>query len=227
MIGFGLAAAVRAWVPTLLFQVAAHGRPWSRKPDYEQITMEATHRLLGHTAWLVLVVAASAAWPRSSRPAAGGTVAAQGRAVLAVGVIAVGTVLLGLDVLAVLARVGDALSGDRLLLVAAGLTNARGIGILGLMIVVFLWGYDVWPTTESNVRPVAHAIRPSLSPGDVVVSTQPEQVPVLHHYLPAGKREHADRLREGRRRDRLARRRPSPLTSCTVSWWLSVAIAAR
>jgi mannosyltransferase len=35
---------------------------------------------------------------------------------------------------------------------------------------------------------VAAAIGPSLSPGDVVVSTQPEQVPVLHHYLPPGLR---------------------------------------
>ena len=81
-------------------------------------------------------------------------------------------------------RRGDAI----LLLVAAGLAAARGLGTLGLIIVVILWGYDVWPTTKSNVRPVAHAIGPSLSPGDVVVSTQPEQVPVLHHYLPPGLR---------------------------------------
>jgi hypothetical protein len=38
------------------------------------------------------------------------------------------------------------------------------------------------------VRDVAQAITPSLSPGDLVVSTQPEQVPVLHHYLPDGLR---------------------------------------
>ena len=111
---------------------------------------------------------------------------------LAVGVIAVGTVLLAwassqfspawaMRYLAIAVP-------PFLLLVAAGLANARGIGILGLIIVVFLWGYDVWPTTKSNVRPVAHAIGPSLAPGDVVVSTQPEQVPVLHHYLPPGLR---------------------------------------
>jgi hypothetical protein len=41
------------------------------QPDYEQITMEATHRLLGHTAWLVLVVAAGGGVARSSRRAAG------------------------------------------------------------------------------------------------------------------------------------------------------------
>ena len=71
---------------------------------------------------------------------------------------------------------------------AAGLAAARGLGILGLVIVSILWGYDVWPTTKSNVRDVAAAVGPSLSPGDVVVSTQPEQIPVLHHYLPPGLR---------------------------------------
>ena len=55
---------------------------------------------------------------------------------------------------------------------------------------------------------VATAIAPSLSPGDVVVSTQPEQVPVLAP-LPAdgAALRDADRLRRRRRRHRLARRR--------------------
>ena len=41
---------------------------------------------------------------------------------------------------------------------------------------------------EQRARRSPTAIAPSLSPGDVVVSTQPEQVPVLHHYLPKGLR---------------------------------------
>ena len=64
-----------------------------------------------------------------------------------------------------------------LLLCAAGLAAARGIGLLTLGIVAILWAYDLWPATKSNVRQVTTAIAPSLSPGDVVVSTQPEQVP--------------------------------------------------
>ena len=38
------------------------------------------------------------------------------------------------------------------------------------------------------MREVAEAIAPSLHPGDLVVSTQPEQIPVLHYYLPDGLR---------------------------------------
>ena len=40
------------------------------------------------------------------------------------------------------------------------------------------------PDDKSNVRDVAEAIGPSLRPGDLVVSTQPEQIPVLSYYLP-------------------------------------------
>ena len=44
------------------------------------------------------------------------------------------------------------------------------------------------PTEKSNVRAVAESIAPSLRPGDLVVATQPEQVSVLHYYLPDGLR---------------------------------------
>jgi len=44
------------------------------------------------------------------------------------------------------------------------------------------------PGEKSNVRAVAAAIGPSLREGDLVVSTQPEQIPVLSHYLPPGLR---------------------------------------
>ena len=81
-------------MPTLLFQAAHTGAPWSRRPNYEQLTMEATHRLLGHTAWLVLVVAAGGGVVALLRARRGRQLTAQGRAVAAVGIVAVGTLLL-------------------------------------------------------------------------------------------------------------------------------------
>jgi hypothetical protein len=193
LLGFGLTALLYLpWLPTLLFQAAHTGAPWSRKPEYEDLTMEATHRLLGHTAWLVLVVGAGGGVAALVRAGRGRRLTAEGRAVLAVGVVAVGTVLLAYQA----SRISPAWAmrylaiavPPFLLLCAAGLAAARGIGLLTLGIVAILWAYDVWPTTKSNVRQVATAIAPSLSPGDVVVSTQPEQVPVLNHYLPPGLR---------------------------------------
>jgi hypothetical protein len=75
-----------------------------------------------------------------------------------------------------------------LLLSAAGLAAARGVGLFALLVVATLWFYDEPPTRKSNVSQVAAAISPSLRPGDVVLSTHPEQVPVLAHYLPEGLR---------------------------------------
>ena len=42
------------------------------------------------------------------------------------------------------------------------------------------------PASKSNARAVAARATPDLRPGDLVVSTQPEQVPVLYRYLPPG-----------------------------------------
>ena len=66
-------------------------------PSYEDLTMEATHRLLGHTAWLVLVVAAGGGVVALVRAGRGLKLTADGRAVLAVGIVAVGTVLLAYE----------------------------------------------------------------------------------------------------------------------------------
>ncbi|MEO8687064.1 MAG: glycosyltransferase family 39 protein [Solirubrobacteraceae bacterium] len=193
VLGFGLTALLYLpWLPTLLFQAAHTGAPWSRKPTYEALTIDATHRLLGHTAWLVLVVGAGGGVVALVRAGRGLRLTAEGRAVLAVGVVGIATLLLAFAA----SQISPAWAmrylaiavPPFLLLCAAGLAAARGTGLLTLAIVAILWGYDVWPITKSNVRQVAAAIAPSLSPGDVVVSTQPEQVPVLHHYLPPGLR---------------------------------------
>jgi hypothetical protein len=71
---------------------------------------------------------------------------------------------------------------------AGGLAYAGRLGIAGLLIVTAMGLGNGAPAEKSNVREVAQAITPSLRAGDLVVSTQPEQVPVLHHYLPAGLR---------------------------------------
>ena len=42
------------------------------------------------------------------------------------------------------------------------------------------------PVAKSNARAVAASVAQSVRPGDLVVCTQPEQVPVLYRYLPAG-----------------------------------------
>jgi mannosyltransferase len=70
----------------------------------------------------------------------------------------------------------------------AGLGHAGKLGVIGLVVAAGLAVSDTPPDDKSNVREVADAIAPSLAPGDLVISTQPEQVPVLEYYLPDGLR---------------------------------------
>ena len=170
MLGFGLTALLYLpWVPTLLFQAAHTGAPWSRKPEYEDLTIEATHRLLGHTAWLVLVVGAGggvvALVRAGPRPRADG----QGPRRAGGRIVAVATVLIAYGASqfspAWAMRYMAIAVPPFLLLCAAGLAAARGIGLVTLAIVAILWGYDVWPTTKSNVRQVDDGDRAQPQPG--------------------------------------------------------------
>ena len=71
---------------------------------------------------------------------------------------------------------------------AAGLAHAGRLGVAGLVVAAALAAGDTARDDKSNVRDVAEAVAPSLRPGDLVVSTWPEQVPVLGYYLPPGLR---------------------------------------
>ena len=192
-LGFGLTALLYLpWLPTLLLQAAHTGAPWSRRPGFEELTQDAPHRLLGTTAWLVVLLGAGAGAVALVRAGRGRRLTVEGRAVIALAIAGFGTVLIAWAASQVSpAWVGRYLAvavPPVLLLSAAGLAAARGLGLAALLIVAVLWAYVEPPSLKSNVREVATAVAPSLEAGDVVVSTHPEQVPVVSHYLPAGLR---------------------------------------
>ena len=196
------------WVPTTLYQAAHTGAPWADAPAFDSL-LGVPGVLLGRMPQIVLLICAGA-----------------------------GLVALAADAAAERARPRRAVPGDPrrlhadarlalsqaspawanrylavalppfLLLAAGGLANARRLGIVGLVLVVIMWAQDAAPVEKSNVRAIAHAIGPSLAPGDLVISTQPETIPVLHYYLPrrAALRD-ADRRADRARRVGLARRR--------------------
>jgi mannosyltransferase len=78
------------------------------------------------------------------------------------------------------------LLGPLLFALAAVLARGPRWTTAALAAVAAVWLMSAPPAAKSNARSVAAKVAPSLRPGDLVVSTQPEQVPVLHRYLPAG-----------------------------------------
>jgi hypothetical protein len=75
------------------------------------------------------------------------------------------------------------LLGPLLLAAAAGLVRAGRAGVLALAFAVFMWaGYSLHDE-KSNARAISRGAAHYLAPGDLVLSTHPEQIPVLRYYL--------------------------------------------
>jgi mannosyltransferase len=148
-------------------------------------------KLLGTVAQLGLLLAAGAGavalLDRSS-----GRLSPRGRALLAMGGLWLATVLAAYAASqlapAWAARYLAVSLPALLIVVAGGLAHAGRLGLVGALVVALIWAADGGPTEKSNVRAVSEEIAPSLRTGDVVVSTQPEQIPVLSYYLPDGLR---------------------------------------
>jgi mannosyltransferase len=148
LLGAAVLAAYAPWIPSVMFQAAHTGAPWSARPS-----------LL----WLIPVLVA-ALRPRDD-------------AVRALTVLAAAT--FGL------AWIGSQLEPAwslRYFAVLLGPLLLIRHSAAALAVVAVIWLLSAPPAVKSNVRTLAAVVQP----GDLVVSTQPEQVPVLHRYLPVG-----------------------------------------
>jgi hypothetical protein len=196
---FGIVGvAYLPWLPTLAFQRAHTGAPWSPTPGpREMVSLVAD--VLGDPHERVLVallfVAGPVLWSilrRSTlRPA-----------ILAAVTLAAVPVVLGW----IGAQVSPSWAPRYLvvctpavlLLAALGLSRAGTKGLLALALILAFWVQPfarlsgVRPagplTAKATVRPLARAAAPGLQPGDLVVAMQMEEVPVLAYYLPRGLR---------------------------------------
>jgi hypothetical protein len=200
VIGFGAAGLLFApWVPTLLYQARHTGAPWSRVPELREAISEVG-AVLGDERVLValLLVGGSGIAAAIGRGAAD-----RGRQ--AVAMVALVTLFATPLVLSWVTsqfqpnwatRYFAMIVGAVLLLAAAGLARAGRQGVVTLVLILLFWTQPLGRLTglrepppaaqKSNVKAVAATIAPRLAPGDLVVVTHPEQVPVLHYYLGDG-----------------------------------------
>ncbi len=187
-LAFGGALLLYApWVPTTLYQAAHTGAPWSEPPTVVEF-FGAPGVMLGQFAQVALLMAAGAGlaalYPPRRSP-----VARAAWALLAVTLLTVALAWVSSYVSPAWANRYLAVAVPPLLLAgAAGLAHAGRLGIAGVLVAAALAAGDTARDDKSNVRDVAEAVAPSLRPGDLVVSTWPEQVPVLAYYLPDGLR---------------------------------------
>jgi hypothetical protein len=78
--------------------------------------------------------------------------------------------------------------GSLLLLGALGMSRAKGVGLIALILVIVFWSspFKFAPHYKSDMRDIAGELAPRLHRGDLVILGQPESVPLAWYYFPAG-----------------------------------------
>ena len=171
------------WLSSFLFQLEHTGAPWSRTPTPAQLGGGMLVLAHSHGSAMALVLAGGvglAAVLRARDEAARTTV-------YVLGILAVAT-LLSAWVASQFSpawanRYLAVMLGPVLLLAGAGLARAGRLGAVAFVLVAIYWcAYQV-SDTKSNAKEVAAQLESRVEPGDLLVSTHPEQIAVLHYYL--------------------------------------------
>ena len=190
LIGYGAPAlAYLAWLPTLLFQARHTGAPWAERPSLDALLGAIGILLGGATTGIALLLVAGsglAAVLREISPAARRTLS-----LIVLLVVAVALAWLASQVSPAFSnRYFASFLGPALLLAAVGLTHTGRLGLVCFVVVALYWFDDRVGALESksNARSVAGSIQAFVSPDDLIVSTHPEQLPLLAYYLPEGVR---------------------------------------
>lgn len=193
VLAYGAVALLYApWVPTLVYQALHTGAPWAERPNVDTL-ISALGLMLGGAAPAIAILlvggnglATLVSSERDRRTAA----------LIVVVASAVLAAFLASQLSPAFAnRYFSALVGPLVLLAAVGLAHAGRLGLVCLVLVAVLW-FDPRTTSiesKSNARSVSASIATYVTAGDLVVSTHPEQLPLMAYYLPGGVR-YADSL---------------------------------
>ena len=188
-----VAASYLPWLATFLAQAGHTAAPWAVAPTPGDLISDPASILggtLGAVVEPAIIVGVLATWVLLRHPTA---------TARRIGAIGIATILLGWGA----AQIEPSWTSRYLavglapLLIAAagmlGLTRAGRILVGAIAASLVTWSIvgSLLPDrnaayAKSNVAAVVAAVRPYLSPGDLVVVTQTEQLAVAAHYLPDG-----------------------------------------
>jgi hypothetical protein len=176
------------WLPTLAYQSRHTGAPWSMAPGFYALAFAPGSVLAGDGPLVAFALAAGAGLVavvrRREDPAR--------RIVIVLAAIAGVTIAaawLSSELSpAWAARYLAVIAGPLLVLAGAGLARAGWLGVAGLVVFALFWANPGLKDNKENARQISHGVAPYLKAGDVVLSTHPEQVPVLRYYLGPGLR---------------------------------------
>ncbi|HVV59057.1 MAG TPA: glycosyltransferase family 39 protein [Gaiellaceae bacterium] len=185
--GAGTLLLYLPWIPTILFQAKHTGAPWATSPSVHDLIVAPGTVLPDDGALAAFVLVGCAALWRTLRHRHDD----ERRTIVTLALASVVAIciawVLSFATPEWTARYFASLVAPLLLIAGRGLVRADRLGVLALAVIVFFW---IGPQKDNkeNARQIAAQIAPALHPGELVVSTQPEQVPVFRYYLGAGYR---------------------------------------
>ena len=193
-----------AWIPTLLFQSAHTAAPWSTAPGLDKLLSALLTAFGGSRTGPIVILVGGAGLlallghrikvPGADLTPLAGAEGDRRRAAAQTLLLVLAVVLLtgwlsSQVAPAYTTRYFAVIVGPAIVLTGIALSNARALGIAAMIVLSIMWWSDRAGelNAKSNVRGVAARVllRP-VNPGDLVVSTHPEQVPVLRYYLGSG-----------------------------------------
>jgi len=203
LIAYGGAALLYLpWLPTLIFQAGHTGAPWASRPAFKDLISGLGLTVGGDTTALAIALVGgfglgSLLLGRAAMRGLRDHDGAEGRRARAALVI-LGISLCGIAIAWLASQASPAWANRYfavfvtpiLLVMGFGMARAGRIGLVALGLVAVLW---LDPRAgqlkaKGNAHNVSRLVQGDLAPGDLVVSTHPEQVPVLHYYFPDGLR---------------------------------------
>jgi mannosyltransferase len=184
LLAFGVAGIVYApWIPMFIYHALHTGAPWSKTPSLAKLLAAPVALVSSDSAAMALLLAGGVGIAAIIRSAD----TPERKAVLATivfGVAALVSAWISSQIEPAWAnRYLGLLLGPLVLLAAAGMVRAGRLGAVALALVLLIWVTHTGPESKSNVEDVAAQIAPTLGTGDIVIATQPDQVPALHYYL--------------------------------------------
>ena len=191
----GVAVAYLPWLPSFLAQARHTAAPWAVAPGVGDLISDPASILggtLGAVIEPLIIVGVIVTWIVRRHPT---------QTARRIGTIGIATILAGwlaaqiepswtsrylaVGLAPLLIAVAGILGLTRL---GRGLVGAIAIALAGWSVVGALLPDSNARYAKSNVAAVVGSVRPYLSPGDLVVVTQTEQLAVAAHYLPEGLR---------------------------------------
>jgi hypothetical protein len=192
-LSFGIAAVLYLpWLPTLLYQTSHTGSPWDSAPNFGAPVQISRNLLGGDRATVALFLAGAigvAGLLYKGRWRTRPSLVIWSLILIPFGTLAFGWIVSHFSP-AWAYRYFAPLVGAMLVVAAAGMARAKGVGLLALLLIIIFWANpsEFTPHNKSDMRDIAGEMAPLLHRGDLVILGQPEEVPLAWYYLPAGLR---------------------------------------